>query len=92
MPERARSDRAPSIETVLPVFAFKSPPATNGSTTPSSFAGHGMPCPYYRQRGASQESTIETRSYAAQAEAYATQNRYQIPYLQPMRAPLRQMN
>ena len=45
-PECARSDRMPSTETALPVFALEFSIVTNGSTTPSSFAGHGMPCPY----------------------------------------------
>src|SRR5579862_6008053 len=33
----------------LPFFVLESSTATNSSITPSSFAGHGMPCPYRRQ-------------------------------------------
>src|SRR5579859_2691864 len=38
----------------LPVLAFEFSIATNDSTMPRSFAGHGMPCPYSRTHPAFQ--------------------------------------
>ena len=54
MLERVISTHAPSTGTALPVFAFAFAIATNGSTMPRSFAGHGMPCPYCRTHPAFQ--------------------------------------
>ena len=42
VPERAISTHAPSTETALPMFAFEFSIPINASTTPRSFARHGL--------------------------------------------------
>jgi hypothetical protein len=60
--------RHPSHD-ALPVFVFESSTAMNGSTAPSSIAGHGMPCPYCEENAYTAERLYLRTAYQCGAGA-----------------------